>query len=90
MANKKKAPERTPAQITTEAQSKKPSTGSGQHTGTNKRELDENQVYWVPRGEVYHSWDGCSSLRDSMDIYVGTVEEAEEAGKLRPCKLCCD
>ncbi|MBR3308988.1 MAG: hypothetical protein IKG00_03730 [Lachnospiraceae bacterium] len=66
------------------------SSGSGKSTGTNKHPVDENCVYWVPSGGVWHSWSGCSSIRDSKTVYSGTISEAEEAGKERGCKLCTD
>jgi len=45
-------------------------------------------VYWVPGGQVYHSTTGCRSLARSSDIRSGTLQDAINAGKDRPCKNC--
>ena len=45
-------------------------------------------VYWVPKGEVWHSTKNCPTLHDSDVIYSGTVAEAKAAGKNRHCKKC--
>lgn len=45
-------------------------------------------VYWTESGSVYHVTDQCSALRHSAKILHGSVEEAMEARKERPCKTC--
>ena len=45
-------------------------------------------VYWTEGGSVYHITDQCSTLRRSKTILSGTVEEALNAKKERPCKTC--
>lgn len=46
---------------------------------------NEEIVYWVSSGEVYHSTDSCSTLKRSKNIYSGTISQS---GKSRPCKVC--
>ncbi len=45
-------------------------------------------VYWVSGGSVYHSTIECPTLSRSKNIKSGTIEEANEAGKKTPCKVC--
>ena len=66
------------------------SNTSGSKTGLNKHPINPDCVYWVPNGSVYHSWEGCSSLRNSITIYYGTIDEAIDEGKTRGCHQCCD
>ncbi len=49
---------------------------------------DENVVYWVKNGEVWHLTEKCPSLSRSKTILSGTVDEAVENGKTRVCKRC--
>ena len=50
--------------------------------------VDPNCVYWVPKGEVYHSVDYCPYLNRSDEIKHGSIEEAKREGKNRPCSRC--
>lgn len=47
-------------------------------------------VYWVATGSVYHSHQDCSHLNFSTqeELFVGSIGQAEEAGKERLCKTC--
>lgn len=53
----------------------------------NYPKLDEDCVYWVPKGKAYHSIKWCYTLYRSKDIRSGTLEEAIEMG-LYPCSKC--
>ena len=46
---------------------------------------NEETVYWVAGGEVYHSTSNCSTLKRSSNIQSGTIAQS---GKSRPCKVC--
>ena len=45
-------------------------------------------VYWTTGGEVWHTDPSCSSLSNAKQIFSGTVDGAENAGKARACKRC--
>ena len=45
-------------------------------------------VYWVPKGNVYHSTYKCTHISKSSEIQHGTIEEAEAQGKTQPCSRC--
>ena len=57
---------------------------------TEKYHWDPNNVYWVPKGTVYHSTSSCSYLDRSQRIYHGTVSEARMNGKSRGCSRCAN
>ncbi|MBO5219911.1 MAG: hypothetical protein J6C52_10800 [Clostridia bacterium] len=76
-------PETTAVPETTSA----PVTADAPET-TSAAELQDNVVYWVKNGEVWHISVNCSSLSRSKSILSGTVEAAMDAGKERVCKRC--
>ena len=45
-------------------------------------------VYWTESGTVYHLRDTCSTLKRSVQIFQGSVEDALLAQKERACKTC--
>lgn len=47
-------------------------------------------VYWVATGEKYHTHSDCQHLKSSTqdEIVVGSIGQAEEAGKTELCKTC--
>ena len=47
-------------------------------------------VYWVATGSVYHTHQDCNHLNASTqeDMVVGSIGQAEDAGKDRLCKTC--
>lgn len=49
--------------------------------------LDENCVYYVPKGYSYHAVAYCYTLVNAKTILSETLPEAEEAG-LAPCSKC--
>ena len=56
---------------------------------TSKPVVDtDGTVYWTKGGSVYHSHEDCSHLSRSTNVLSGTIEEANEAGKLRLCATC--
>lgn len=58
--------------------------------GTDSQIHDDNEdtVYWVKGGEVWHVKRTCSSLSHSKNILTGTLEEAVANGKTRQCSRC--
>lgn len=54
-------------------------------TETIKPLTDEQTVYWVDGGEVYHLSKNCRSLSRSTNIHSGTIAES---GKERVCEIC--
>lgn len=71
----------TPAETTPAATQPAGEGGPGQADGG---------VFWVAGGSVWHVTDRCHSLARSREICSGTVEEAQAAGKTRPCKICSE
>ncbi|MBP3414041.1 MAG: hypothetical protein J6L81_02430 [Clostridia bacterium] len=49
---------------------------------------DDGIVYWTPFGKRYHLDEDCQSLRNSATLYKGTVEQAFEAKRGKPCSFC--
>lgn len=49
---------------------------------------DINQVYWAPGGSVYHAYDDCYHLDRTGELMVGSIDEAQAAGKERLCSAC--
>ena len=45
-------------------------------------------VYWTASGTVYHLYDDCYHLNNTVDLLTGTATAAEESGKTRVCKNC--
>lgn len=45
-------------------------------------------VYWTENGTVYHLSISCTSLRNSVKVFQGSVADALLAEKERACKLC--
>ncbi len=54
----------------------------------NIQALDEESVYWVPKGKSYHSTKDCVALLRSKTILNGTLEQAIYEGKDDPCSKC--
>ncbi len=57
-----------------------------------QEELLENAgteiVYWTASGTVYHLYDDCYHLNNTVDLLTGTATSAVENGKTRVCKNC--
>lgn len=49
---------------------------------------DDGIVYWTQFGKRYHLDEDCQSLRNSATLYKGTVEQAFEAKRGKPCSFC--
>lgn len=45
-------------------------------------------VYWTESGDVWHKSTSCTHIKDNSEPFAGTVTEAVEAGKIRPCARC--
>lgn len=57
-------------------------------SGIREESPQSETVYWTSGGEVYHKTGSCVSLKRSKTIKEGSVGDAKQAGKSRPCKLC--
>jgi len=51
-------------------------------------EAISDNVYWSPFGKVYHTHEDCSSLNQSDQLTVGSVEQAIAANRTRLCSFC--
>ncbi len=49
---------------------------------------DIDQVCWAAGGSVYHIYEDCYHLDRTGELIVGSVAEAQEAGKERLCYTC--
>ncbi len=45
-------------------------------------------VYWTASGTVFHAYDDCSHLNNTVQLRTGTSAAAIEDGKTRLCKTC--
>ena len=45
-------------------------------------------VYWTSFGHKYHTSDDCQAIRNSSNLYVGSVSDAIEAGREDLCAFC--
>ena len=54
----------------------------------NIQSLDEESVYWAPKGKSYQSTQDCVALLRSNTIENGTLAQAVEEGKDEPCSKC--
>ncbi|MCL1963687.1 MAG: hypothetical protein FWF69_01320 [Firmicutes bacterium] len=50
--------------------------------------INAGEVCWTTFGHKYHLYVDCSSLTYSENFYVGTVDQAFEAGRVDVCKIC--
>lgn len=48
----------------------------------------DGNVYWTQFGKCYHLDEDCQSLRNSATLYKGSVEQAFEANRSKPCSFC--
>ncbi len=56
---------------------------------TTKREHN-GIYYWTESGEVYHKWSDCGHIKNSLEVFSGTIYEAKVAGKERVCSACAN
>lgn len=47
-------------------------------------------VFWLDGGKVYHVVATCYHIAKKENVRQGTLAEALEAGKERPCSVCID
>jgi len=50
--------------------------------------IDGNTAYWTTFGKCYHFNPDCHTIINSNPVYTGTVEEAFEANRTKPCSYC--
>ncbi len=48
----------------------------------------DGNVYWTQFGKCYHLNEDCQALKNSATLYKGTVEQAFEANRSKPCSFC--
>ena len=49
---------------------------------------DIDVVYWTANGTVFHAYDDCPHLSNTVELLTGTSASAIENGKSRLCKTC--
>lgn len=64
---------------TTEEETTEEETTKREHNGV---------YYWTDSGSKYHKWSDCGYLKNSTEIFDGTLDEATEAGKEGLCSSC--
>lgn len=47
-------------------------------------------VYYTTFGKKYHIDPNCSTIINSANVYYGSIDEAIDAGRTAPCKVCTD
>ena len=47
-------------------------------------------VYFTTFGKKYHIDPNCPTIINSSTVYEGTIDEAIDAGRTAPCKVCTD
>ena len=45
-------------------------------------------VFWTDSGTVYHAYNDCSHLNNTVNLNTGTASAAIESGRTRLCKTC--
>lgn len=58
---------------------------------TTKEEITrehDGTYYWTKSGKVYHKWSDCGYIKNSKEVFDGTLEDAIEAGKENLCSSC--
>ncbi len=50
--------------------------------------IDGSTCYWTTFGKCYHFNPDCHTIINSNPVYTGTVEEAFEANRNKPCSYC--
>ena len=48
----------------------------------------DGTYYWTKSGKVYHKWSDCGHIKNSKEVFDGTLEEAMAAGKGNLCSSC--
>ncbi len=48
----------------------------------------DGNVFWTQFGKCYHLNEDCGSLKNSAKLYKGTVDQAFEANREKPCSFC--
>ena len=54
---------------------------------TTKR-VHDGKYYWTKSGKVYHKWSDCGYLKNSDEVFSGSFDDAQEAGKENLCSSC--
>lgn len=47
-------------------------------------------VYWTAFGHKYHLYEDCGALKNSENVYPGTVTDAIDAGRSEVCFFCAN
>ncbi len=48
----------------------------------------DGNVFWTQFGKCYHLSEDCGSLKNSAKLYKGSVDQAFEANREKPCSFC--
>ena len=82
------APETTSVPETTSAPETTTATITTSVPETTASIKQDQTVYWVQNGEVWHTTLECPSLSRSKNILSGSIDDAMASGKARVCKRC--
>lgn len=55
---------------------------------TNSTALGDGTAYWTRWGKSYHFDPDCFTIRNSAEVFQGTVEQAFAANRSDPCNFC--
>ena len=62
-----------------------------QAENTTETETDDGTiVYWTESGNVWHKSASCTHIKNSANLFAGTVTRAIESGKSAACTKCFD
>lgn len=66
-----------------------PSMGGENLENEDKGDVDNGKtVYWTKSGTVWHIYSDCGSLKNAIEVFSGSVDEAREKGKEKLCSKC--
>lgn len=84
-----------PDQVPSEPQNQTPAETndtSAAHSIPDESDPDDDPpagtVYWTDAGRVYHLYDDCQHIKNSIQVFSGPESMAEDEGKKDVCKTC--
>lgn len=81
----------SPTEITSDTETTKEAifeTTINETVSEEKESQEGTIVYWVEKGQVWHTSKSCSYISNKDNVISGTQEQALEAGKERVCSRC--
>lgn len=77
-----------PDQIPSELQNQTPAAPSIPDESDPDDDPPAGTVYWTDAGRVYHLYDDCQHIKNSIQVFSGPESMAEDEGKKDVCKTC--